>query len=59
MSIRLGYVYNGLPANEFKDEFELWAKAEYPDVWARLVKKGRKTNLEGFQRINITRNMEA
>lgn len=42
-----------------KEEYEQWAKREYPDMWARLAKKGRKTSLEGLTRLNIVRNLEA
>jgi hypothetical protein len=55
----LGHVYNALPANQLKDEFEKWAKEEYRDSWARLAKKGRRTQLDGRTRFKIERLLEA
>jgi hypothetical protein len=50
--------YNALPGSERKEEFEAFARAEYPDIWAQLEKKGRKETLRGTK-FNIVRDMKA
>lgn len=55
---RLGVTYNALPGEGSKAQFEEWARAEYPEIWAQLESKGRKETLMGTK-FNIVRNMEA
>jgi hypothetical protein len=50
--------YNALPSAGRKEQFEAWARAEYPDVWAQLEKKGRKETLNGTK-FNIDRDLKA
>ncbi|KAK4241325.1 hypothetical protein C8A03DRAFT_12409 [Achaetomium macrosporum] len=54
----LGVAYNALPSEGRKEQFEAWARAEYPDIWAQLEKKGRKETLMGTK-FNIDREMKA
>ncbi|KAK4122342.1 hypothetical protein N657DRAFT_500119 [Parathielavia appendiculata] len=54
----LGVTYNALPGSSKKDQFEAWARAEYPDIWAQLEKKGRKETIMGTK-FNIVRDMKA
>ncbi|KAL2159723.1 hypothetical protein VTH06DRAFT_2292 [Thermothelomyces fergusii] len=54
----LGVAYNALPGDSRKEQFEAWARAEYPDIWAQLEKKGRKETLRGTK-FNIVRDMRA
>ena len=37
-------MYNALPGSGLQEEFEEWANREYPEIWARLTKKGRRTS---------------
>lgn len=55
---RLGVTYNALPGIEKKDQFEAWARSEYPDIWAQLEKKGRTETIMG-RKFNIVREMKA
>lgn len=55
----LGIAYNALPGQNQKDEFEDWAKEEYPEIWARLVTKGRKKTVEGMDKFNLVRDIKA
>ncbi|AEO62410.1 uncharacterized protein THITE_2106536 [Thermothielavioides terrestris NRRL 8126] len=54
----LGVTYNALPGRERKEQFEAWAKAEYPDIWSQLEKKGRQETLRGTK-FNIVRELKA
>ncbi|KAH6845104.1 hypothetical protein B0I37DRAFT_416662 [Chaetomium sp. MPI-CAGE-AT-0009] len=54
----LGVTYNALPGSDRKEEFEAWAAAEYPEIWAQLEKKGRTETLRGTK-FNIVRDMKA
>lgn len=57
---RLGVVYNALPGSPLQEEFEEWASREYPDIWARLLKKGRrKSRIDNISKFNIAREMRA
>jgi len=55
---RLGVTYNALPGIAAKEDFEKWARDEYPEIWARLESKGRRKTMFG-ELFNIARNMEA
>ncbi|KAI1806753.1 hypothetical protein F4811DRAFT_100698 [Daldinia bambusicola] len=45
----LGTVYNVLPSQEMKDQFEEWANETYPKVWESLKKQyAKKENSEGL-----------
>ncbi|KAF7534663.1 hypothetical protein G7054_g6007 [Neopestalotiopsis clavispora] len=55
----LSTLYNALPNNEFKDEFEAWSKEWFPHVWAQLEKIRRRRNAEGFRTFQITRPWKA
>jgi hypothetical protein len=56
----LGIAYNALPGPDLKAEFEEWASSEYPEIWSRLVKMGRRTNRTDYlARFNIVREMKA
>lgn len=48
-----------MPGQNQKDEFEDWAKEEYPEIWTRLVKKGRKRTIEGMCKFNLPRELKA
>ncbi|KAL2020946.1 hypothetical protein VTK56DRAFT_7833 [Thermocarpiscus australiensis] len=54
----LGVTYNALPGESRKDQFEEWARAEYPEIWAQLESKGRKETVMGTK-FNIVRHMQA
>ncbi|KAK3301267.1 uncharacterized protein B0H64DRAFT_34493 [Chaetomium fimeti] len=54
----LGVTYNALPGSDRKEQFEAWATAEYPEIWAQLEKKGRTETLRGTK-FNIVRDMKA
>lgn len=55
---RLGVTYNALPGEGKKEQFEAWARTEYPEIWAQLETKGRKETLRGTK-FNIVRDMKA
>lgn len=53
-------MYNALPGSQLQEEFEEWASQEYPEIWARLHKKGRKKNrIDNISKFNIPREMKA
>ncbi|KAK5658532.1 hypothetical protein OQA88_1924 [Cercophora sp. LCS_1] len=54
----LGVTYNAFQGPKSQLLFEEWAKEEYPELWAKLVSKGRRKTLNG-PKFNIVRNMEA
>ncbi|KAL2133744.1 hypothetical protein VTI74DRAFT_1824 [Chaetomium olivicolor] len=54
----LGVAYNALPGDGRKHRFEAWARAEYPELWAQLEKKGRTETINGTK-FNIVREMKA
>lgn len=47
--------YNALLGKR-KDDFEEWAKQEYPELWARLESKGRRMTMTGpvFELVRTT-----
>ncbi|KAI1142513.1 complex I intermediate-associated protein [Hypoxylon sp. FL0543] len=56
----LGLVFNVLPSQELKDEFESWAKEEYPRAWEALRKKyGRRRNEDGLAVFKLRRPWKA
>ncbi|KAI4861428.1 complex I intermediate-associated protein [Hypoxylon rubiginosum] len=56
----LGIVFNALPSQETKDEFESWAKGEYPRVWNALKEKhGRRRNDQGLAVFKLRRPCKA
>ncbi|OTA89206.1 hypothetical protein M434DRAFT_398720 [Hypoxylon sp. CO27-5] len=56
----LGVVFNALPSEEMKQQFESWAKEEYPRAWAALRKKyGRRQNDEGLVVFKLPRPWKA
>ncbi|KAK9782769.1 putative Complex I intermediate-associated protein 84 [Seiridium cardinale] len=57
--LTLAVVYNALPNDEFKDEFEGWAKEWFPHIWSQLEKKRRKRDMEGFRTFQILRPWKA
>lgn len=57
---RLGVAYNALPGSELQGEFEEWASREYPSIWAKLLKKGRKkSQIDNISKFIIARGMKA
>ncbi|KAK3327837.1 hypothetical protein B0T19DRAFT_175339 [Cercophora scortea] len=54
----IGITYNALPGVERQAEFEEWAKDEYPEIWVRLERKGRKETVSG-RRFRLERTMQA
>ncbi|KAK1754672.1 hypothetical protein QBC47DRAFT_384596 [Echria macrotheca] len=54
----IGIVYNALVIPGLNEKFEEWAKREYPELWARLLAKGRRLTLDG-PKFNIVRTFEA
>lgn len=57
--ISLGIAYNALPGQNLKDDFEAWAKEEYPEIWARLITRGKRKSVEGLDRFNLVRELKA
>ncbi|RKU46641.1 hypothetical protein DL546_007809 [Coniochaeta pulveracea] len=56
----LGIAYNALPGPDLKVEFEEWASSEYPEIWSRLLKTGRRTNrVDYLTQFKIVREMKA
>ncbi|KAH6655398.1 hypothetical protein BKA67DRAFT_657341 [Truncatella angustata] len=55
----LAAVYNALPNDEFKDDFEAWSKEWFPHVWSQLEKKRRRRDAEGFRTFVMTRPWKA
>ncbi|KAL4801416.1 hypothetical protein BDV18DRAFT_149399 [Aspergillus unguis] len=45
----IGYLYNAIPYQLWKDEVEKWAKDKYPELWAQLEGFGRQEHEEGLQ----------
>lgn len=57
---RLGIAYNALPGQDLQAEFQEWASMEYPEIWARLLKLGRRNNTADYlARFNLVREMKA
>jgi hypothetical protein len=56
---RLAIAYNALPNDVFKDNFEAWAKEEFPHVWSDLDKKPRRRDAEGWRKFQISRPWKA
>ncbi|KAI0134055.1 hypothetical protein BJ170DRAFT_591048 [Xylariales sp. AK1849] len=57
--LTLAVVYNALPNDDFKDDFEAWAKEEFPHVWSELAKKRRRRDAEGMRTFQVTRLWKA
>ncbi|KAI1778114.1 complex I intermediate-associated protein [Hypoxylon cercidicola] len=56
----LGIVFNALPSQQKKDEFESWAKDEYPRIWNALKEKyGRRQNEHGLAIFKLRRPCKA
>ncbi|KAI0024129.1 complex I intermediate-associated protein [Xylariomycetidae sp. FL0641] len=56
----LAYVYNALPTPEMQEDFEAWAKHEYPPTWEALQRKYRKIRRdEVSMKFKIPRPMKA
>ncbi|KAI1380658.1 complex I intermediate-associated protein [Hypoxylon crocopeplum] len=56
----LGIVFNVLPSQELKDQFESWAKDEYPQAWDALAAEyGRKRDSEGLMVFKLHRPWKA
>ncbi|KAA8649997.1 putative mitochondrial respiratory complex I chaperone (Cia84) [Aspergillus tanneri] len=45
----IGHLYNAIPYQYWKDEVEKWAKAKYPELWARLETVERTEHEEGLK----------
>ncbi|KAH8671294.1 hypothetical protein BX600DRAFT_509976 [Xylariales sp. PMI_506] len=58
-SLTLAVVYNALPDDEYKDNFEAWAKVEFPHVWNKLEKQRRRRDAEGLRTFQISRPWKA
>ncbi|KAL4987514.1 hypothetical protein BDW68DRAFT_160992 [Aspergillus falconensis] len=48
-STSIGYLYNAIPYQHWKDEVEKWAKARHSDLWAQLEKIEREEHEEGLK----------
>jgi hypothetical protein len=48
-----------LSGQHLQEDFETWAKDEYPDIWARLVKRGRKETIDGLSKFKLARELKA
>ncbi|KAK3373336.1 hypothetical protein B0T24DRAFT_622846 [Lasiosphaeria ovina] len=57
-AMTLGVTYNALREYDKKEEFEAWAKDEFPDVWASLARRGVQVTLSG-PKFKIQRPIEA
>ena len=56
----MGISYNALPGSALQEEFEEWASREYPEIWARLLKKGRKKSpIDNISKFSIVRELKA
>ena len=53
ISDRIGSFYNALPGQNRKDLVEIWAKDQYPEIWAELEKLGQRTMKEGHRMFNM------
>ncbi|KAK3684856.1 hypothetical protein B0T22DRAFT_428191 [Podospora appendiculata] len=54
----IGITYNALPGVERQELFEEWAKEEYPEIWVRLERKGRRETVAG-RKFRLERTMQA
>ncbi|KAI1103144.1 complex I intermediate-associated protein [Jackrogersella minutella] len=56
----LVHVYNALPSAEMKEQFESWAKDEFPQAWQALKAKfGRKQDEDGLVKFKLRRPWKA
>ncbi|KAL5337855.1 hypothetical protein BJX70DRAFT_221557 [Aspergillus crustosus] len=51
----IGYFYNSIPFQHWKDEVEKWAKVDYPDLWTQLEGVERTEHKEG-SKFKLRRN---
>lgn len=55
----LGIAYNALPGQPLQQGFQEWARGRYPDVWAELMKVGRRMDEYSLCQFKIERVMKA
>ncbi|EOO03518.1 putative complex i intermediate-associated protein 84 protein [Phaeoacremonium minimum UCRPA7] len=55
----IGVSYNALPGQSLQASFQEWAQAEYPALWKRLEKQGKKKTMDGLLSFNLNREMKA
>ncbi|KAL7959940.1 hypothetical protein V8C34DRAFT_278542 [Trichoderma compactum] len=58
-AMTLGVAYNALPGQPLQQGFGEWAKGRYPDVWAELMKVGRRMDEYSLCQFKIERVMKA
>ncbi|UKZ75150.1 hypothetical protein TrVFT333_002824 [Trichoderma virens FT-333] len=58
-AMTLGIAYNSLPGQPLQKGFQEWAKGRYPDIWAELMKVGRRMDEYSLCQFKIERVMKA
>ena len=58
-NLSLAIVYDALQSNEQKEQFEAWAREEYPPTWEKLAKRRRRPDEDGLLRFNVPRPWKA
>ncbi|KAI3342180.1 complex I intermediate-associated protein [Ustulina deusta] len=57
--LTFAYVYNALPSQEMKEDFESWSQHEYPPLWKSLTQKYRRKVEDGLLQFKISRPWKA
>ncbi|KAK5628630.1 hypothetical protein RRF57_004345 [Xylaria bambusicola] len=58
--LTFAYVYNALPSQEMKEDFESWAEHEYTPLWRSLIKKHhRRKDEDGLLHFKVSRPWKA
>ena len=52
-------MYDALQSNEQKEQFEAWAREEYPPTWEKLAKRRRRPDQDGLLKFNVPRPWKA
>ncbi|KAL7795944.1 hypothetical protein V8C37DRAFT_372610 [Trichoderma ceciliae] len=58
-AMTLGIAYNALPGQQLQQGFQEWAKGRYYDIWAELMKTGRRMDEFSMCQFKIKRAMKA
>ncbi|KAL7939894.1 hypothetical protein V8C35DRAFT_288011 [Trichoderma chlorosporum] len=58
-AMTFGIAYNALHGQPLQQSFQEWAKGRYPDVWAELMKVGRRMDEYSLCQFKIERAMKA
>ncbi|KAI8669413.1 hypothetical protein NCS57_00756300 [Fusarium keratoplasticum] len=55
----LGIAFNALPGQAMQEAFKKWAKAQYPEAWEVLEKRGKRLNRDSLCQFKLNRVLRA